>query len=70
MKEEEQEKKVDELIDVVCEVLKINYDDNWVQIIIIYVYNRDLYINLGIYNRKHFSSFYLKRFYAINSFKS
>ena len=27
MKEEEQEKKIDELIDVVCEVLKINYDD-------------------------------------------
>ena len=27
MKEEEQEQKVNELIDVVCEVLKINYDD-------------------------------------------
>ena len=26
-KQEKQEQKVDELIDVVCEVLKINYDD-------------------------------------------
>jgi chromosomal replication initiation ATPase DnaA len=27
MKEEEQERKIDELIEIVCEVLKVDYDD-------------------------------------------